>query len=245
LYDRSVRVLLIHGSVGNAETWAPVVPMLEERFEVVAPNRGGYPPGPLLERIDFERQAEELAPLLGEGAHLVGHSYGGVISLLIAAAHPGRVRSLAVSEPPAFGLAHGDPVVDALIARLSEHFEHGPRQPRAFAEGFLAAVGSAVPLPERLPPQLEQGIRASMAERPPWEAEIPLDALAATDYPKLVISGAHHPAFDAVCDVLERRLGAERAVLPGAGHSLARAPGYPERLRAFLDASGRTEQSTR
>jgi len=240
-----VRVVLIHGSVGNAEAWAPVLPLLEQRFEVVAPNRGGYPPGPLLERIDFERQAEELAPLLGEDAHLVGHSYGGVISLLIAAAHPERVRSLTVSEPPAFGLARGTSAVDDLITRLSEHFEHGPRGPRAFAEGFLAAVGSAVPLPESLPPQLEQGIRASMAERPPWEAEIPLDELAATVFPKLVISGAHHPAFDAVCDVLETRLGAERAVLPGAGHSLARAPGYPERLRAFLDDSDQAEQSAR
>jgi pimeloyl-ACP methyl ester carboxylesterase len=245
LYDHRVRVVLIHGSVGNAEAWAPVLPLLEQRFEVVAPNRGGYPPGPLLERIDFERQAEELAPLLGEDAHLVGHSYGGVISLLIAAAHPERVRSLTVSEPPAFGLARGTSAVDDLLTRLSEHFEHGPREPRAFAEGFLAAVGSAVPLPERLPPQLEQGIRASMAERPPWEAEIPLDELAATGFPKLVISGAHHPAFDAVCDVLETRLGAERAVLPGAGHSLARAPGYPERLRAFLDDSDQAEQSAR
>jgi pimeloyl-ACP methyl ester carboxylesterase len=234
LYDRHVRVLLIHGSVGNAEAWAPVLPALGQRFEVVAPNRAGYPPGPLLERIDFERQAEELAPLLGEGAHLVGHSYGGVISLLIAAAHPERVTSLAVSEPPAFGLARGNPEVDELVERLADHFERGPREPRAFAEGFLAAVGSAVPLPERLPPQLEQGIRAAMAERPPWEAEISLDELAAAPFPKLVVSGAHNAAFDAVCDVLETRLGAERAVLPGAGHSLARAPGYPERLLEFL-----------
>jgi pimeloyl-ACP methyl ester carboxylesterase len=234
LYDRHVRVLLIHGSVGNAEAWAPVLPALGQRFEVVAPNRAGYPPGPLLERIDFERQAEELAPLLGEGAHLVGHSYGGVISLLIAAAHPERVTSLAVSEPPAFGLARGNPEVDELVERLADHFERGPREPRAFAEGFLAAVGSAVPLPDHLPPQLEQGIRAAMAERPPWEAEISLDELAAAPFPKLVVSGAHNAAFDAVCDVLETRLGAERAVLPGAGHSLARAPGYPERLLEFL-----------
>ena len=56
-----------------------------------------------------------------------------------------------------------------------------------------------------------------MAERPPWEAEIPLDELAAAPFPKLVVSGAHNAAFDAVCDVLEERLGAERAVLPGAG----------------------------
>jgi len=245
LYDRCVRVVLIHGSVGNAETWAPVLPALEERFEVVAPNRGGYPPNPPLDRIDFETQARELALLLEDGAHLVGHSYGAVISLLIAARHPQRVRSLAVSEPPAFGLARGNPAVDDLLERIEEHFQCGPREPRAFAEGFLALVGSQVRLPERLPPQLEQGIRATMAERPPWEAEISLDELAATPFPKLVVSGAHHPAFDAVCDVLETRLGAERAVLPGAGHSLARAPGYPERLRAFLDDSDLIEQSAR
>ena len=229
-----MRVVLIHGSVGNAEAWAPVRPALEERFEVVAPNRGGYPPGPPLERIDFERQAEELAPLLGDGAHLVGHSYGGVIALLIAAAQPERVRSLAVSEPPAFALARGIPEVDDLVARIVELWDHGPREPRAFAEQFLALVGSEVRLPEPLPRGLEQGIRATMVERLPSEAEIPLDELAAARFPKLVLSGAHNPAFDAVCGVLETSLGAERAVLPGAGHSLARAPGYAERLMAFL-----------
>jgi hypothetical protein len=124
--------------------------------------------------------------------------------------------------------------VDDLVERLAEHFEHGPREPRAFAEGFLALVGSETRLPDRLPPQLEQGIRATMAERMPWEAEIPLDELAAAPFPKLVLSGAHNAAFDLVCDVLETRLGAERAVLPGAGHSLARAPGYADRLLAFL-----------
>ena len=77
-------------------------------------------------------------------------------------------------------------------------------------------------------------MRAMMVERAPWEAEIPLDALAAAPFPKLVISGAHHAAFDAICDVLEERLGAERAVLPGAGHSIPRAPGFNERLTEFL-----------
>ena len=244
LYDRPMRVVLIHGSVGNASVWSATCRVLEPRHEVVTPTRGGYPPGPLLERIDFEQQAEEPAPELGEGAHLVGHSYGGVIALLIAAAYPERVRSLAVSEPPAFGVARGNPVVDDLVERLAEHFEHGPREPRAFAEGFLALVGSEARLPDPLPPGVEQGIRAEMAERPPWEAVIPLDELAAPPFPKLVVSGAHDPAFDAVCDMLEQRFGAERAVLPGAGHSLMRAPpGYPERIAAFVDDSVRTKHS--
>jgi pimeloyl-ACP methyl ester carboxylesterase len=229
-----VRVVLVHGSVGNGPaTFANVEP-LRERFEVVVPNRGGYPPNPLLERIDFEEQAEELAPLLGDGAHLAGHSYGGVISLLIAARHPERVRSLTVSEPPAFAVARGQPDVERLLSELDAFFAAGPHEPAEYLCGFLAIVGSDLRLPQPLPPQLEQGARAAMVERPPTEAEIPLDVLAAAPFPKLVISGAHNPAFDAVCDVLERRLGAERAVLPGAGHSIPRAPGYAERLVAFL-----------
>lgn len=230
--------MLIHGSGGNAETaWAPVRP-LAERFTLVAPDRSGYPPNPPLERIDFEAQAEELAPLLEDRAHLVGHSYGGVISLLIAARHPDRVRSLVVSEPPAFALARGNPTVDTLVERLDEHFTHGPRDPRAFVEGFLALVGTRAQLPDPLPPEVEQSIRATMAERAPWEAEIPLAALSAAEFPKLVISGAHHPAFDAVCDVLEERLPARREVLPGAGHGIPRAPGYLDLVSRFLDDSG-------
>lgn len=233
-----MRVVLIHGSVGNASVWAPVASVLEARFEVVAPTRGGYPPGPPLERIDFEQQADELAACLGAGAHLVGHSYGGLISLLIAARQPERIRSLVVSEPPAFALARGNPAVDTLVDGLAEHFAVGPREPRAFVEGFLQQLGSPTRLPEQLPPEFEQGIRAAMVERPPWEAQIPLEELAAADFPKLVVSGGHSAAFEAVCDVLEERLPARREVLPGAGHSLQRAPGYAELLAAFLDDSG-------
>jgi hypothetical protein len=38
-----------------------------------------------------------------------------------------------------------------------------------------------------------------------------------------------------VCVVLERRLGAERAVLPGATHNAQRAPGFNERLVELLE----------
>ena len=228
-----MRVLLIHGSGGNAESaWAPLQE-LSDRFELVAPNRGGYPPGPLLERIDFEEQADELAPLLQDGAHLVGHSYGGLIALLMAARRPDSVLSLTVSEPPAFALARENPEVERLVEQL-DHVKRAVREPREFAAGFLELVGSSTELPDPLPPEAEQSIRATMAERSPLEAELPLDELAATSFRKLVVSGAHHPAFDAVCDVLEQRLGAERAVLPGAGHTIPRAPGYAALLEEFL-----------
>lgn len=228
------RIVFVHGSVGNADTTWAAQRALDGRFECVLLTRGGYPPGPPLERIDFEDQADEVAAELREGDHLVGHSYGAVISLLAAARRP-VLASLTVSEPPAFGVARGHPAVEEFLSRFEHFVATGPREYLAF---FLPLVGSAIQLPDPLPPALEQGARAAMAERSPHEAVIPFDKLATAPFPKLVISGAHHPAFDAVCDVLEQRLGAERAVLPGAGHSLPRAPGYNETLVSFVERSG-------
>jgi pimeloyl-ACP methyl ester carboxylesterase len=96
-------------------------------------------------------------------------------------------------------------------------------------------VGARQP-PGRLGPELLQGARTLRAERPPGDAEIPLEALAAAAFPKLVVSGGHSAPFDAVCDVLEERLGAQRAVLPGAGHSVQRL-GVPfnDLLATFLE----------
>jgi pimeloyl-ACP methyl ester carboxylesterase len=223
------RVVLVHGSVTNGSlTWG-AARGLENSYTLAIVDRPGYAPSPPLDEIDFETQATELAGLLEAGDHLVGHSYGGVVSLLAAAQRP-DLGSLVVLEPPAFGVARGDPAVEAFLDR----FHEAPDDPRGYLEFFLPLVGSALELPEQLPPLIEAGARAALVERPPHEAEIPLDELAETSYPKLVVSGAHSAAFDAVCDVVEERLGAERAVLPGAGHSIPRAPGFTERLEAFL-----------
>ncbi|MGH3092961.1 MAG: alpha/beta fold hydrolase [Gaiellaceae bacterium] len=231
-------VAFVHGAVAGAEAaWSAQRP-LAERWTLFLLDRPGYGSNPPVEREDFEVDAGHVVELLGDGMHLVGHSYGGVGSLLAAARRPEVVRSLTVIEPPAFAVAAGHPDVDALVASLREHWELGPREPAGFLRGFLDLVGSDLALPDPLPPGLQRGGEILLAHRPPWEAEIPLDDLAAAPFPKLVVSGGHQAASDAVCDVLEERLGAERAVIPGAGHSVQRtgAP-FNERLEAFLDAA--------
>jgi pimeloyl-ACP methyl ester carboxylesterase len=227
------RIVFVHGSVGNAEATWGAQRSLADRYQLLFHTRSGYPPRPPEERIDFDEQADELAAELHDGDHLVGHSYGGVVSLLAAARTDAELASLAVSEPPAFGVARGHPAVEEFLAAIGDKSRF--RTPREYLAFFLPLVGSELALPERLSPTLEQGGRAAMVERPPNEAEIPFDVLTAKPFPKLVFTGDHHPAFDAVVDVLVARLPAERAVAAGAGHSIPRAPGYNEQLVAFVE----------
>jgi pimeloyl-ACP methyl ester carboxylesterase len=235
------RLVLVHGSVTNgATTWRAQAP-LADRYRLVVLDRPGFPPGPPVERVDFDADAAWLAELLEPGDHLVGHSYGGVVTLLAAALRPDEVGSLTVIEPPCLDVARGNPVVDAFVAGGKELRAAGPSDPEEYLRLFMASVG-APPAPSHLPPALLAGARVLMAERPPWEARIPLAALAAAPFPTLVVSGGHSPALDAVCNVLEQELGAQRAVLPGAGHAVQRL-GAPFNL--LLDAFVRSASNSR
>ena len=236
--------MLVHGSVvGGRATWGAQL-SLAERFQLVVLDRPGFPPNPPVDRVDFEADAELVAELLEPGDHLVGHSYGGVIALLAAASRPERVRSLTVIEPPATSVALDVPAVADFAAGGVALYASGQTDDvEAFLRRFLAAVGSMFVPPSPLPPALEQGARALMVERGPWEAEIPLEALAAAPFAKLVVSGAHHPAFDAICDTLERALRAERVVLSGYGHAAQRHPDFNTRLVDFVERAAASEGS--
>jgi pimeloyl-ACP methyl ester carboxylesterase len=229
------RIVFVHGSVmGGRPTWSGQRG-LADRFELEIVERPGFPPNPPVDHVDFDEHAVLVAEALGGGAHLVGHSYGGVVSLLAAAAAPGRTRSLTVIEPPAMAVARGNAAADAFRREGVAWWRDGPTDdPEAFLRGFLQFVGSEYEPPSPLPPALEQGARTLIVERGPWEAEIPLAELAAARIPALVVSGAHNAGFDAVCDVLELRLGAERLVLPGYGHTAQRHPDFNDALAEFI-----------
>src|SRR5512144_2471005 len=77
-------VVFVHGGgLGGAQAWRAQWP-LAERWRLIFPTRPGYGGSPLAGGEDFEVDAGLIAELLGPGAHLIGHSYGGVIALLAA-----------------------------------------------------------------------------------------------------------------------------------------------------------------
>jgi pimeloyl-ACP methyl ester carboxylesterase len=230
-------VLFLHGSVVDARrTWRKQIEELPARWPLCLPNRPGFAGSPPVPRGDFDVEAPLLAPYLGDGAHLVGHSYGAVMALMIAAMRPEAVWSLTVSEPGCLQIAQDHPAV-------REMREHGDRlygnadaiPTREFLMLFREGVHSAHETPEELPDWLERGARLVQNERAPWDGEIPLEELAAATFPKLVISGGHSAAFEAVCDVLADRIGARREIVRGRDHTIPStgAP-YNELLEAFM-----------
>ena len=144
---------------------------------------------------------------------------------------------MTVIEPPAFGIARGNPTVEVLIERLLAIAADQDQSPREFLLRFAAVVGATpnclTPCHRRRWPRRSRRWPGGGHGRRRPRSRRCVRHL----FPKLVFSGAHSAPFDAVCDVLVERLAAERSVIGGAGHGVQRtAEPFNHRLRAFIDA---------
>lgn len=236
--------VFVHGSFGwGEETWAKQRPLADDH-RLLLVDRRGFGGSPSAGRVDFERDADDVADLLGEGAHLVGHSYGGVVSLLAAARRADAVRSLTVIEPPALALVRGVPVADDFIAGVETAMDEAV-DPGDYRRRFLRNFGLPPGEGELTGRQLEAA-RSSWTERSPAEAEIPFAALRGL--PVLVVRGdweAAPPAareraravFHGICDVLERELDAESATFAAAHNPQLLGDPFNDRLRTFWSST--------
>jgi pimeloyl-ACP methyl ester carboxylesterase len=228
-------ILLVHGGASPDTTWGALAP-LRARWTLALVHRRGYPPSPppAKGRQDFERDAADIASLLGSRPHVVAHSYGVLGTLIAAAERPADVRSLTLIEPPLYYLVPGDPEIERLErigdAVLTEGLEADPELLRAFLRMAGAPGVDDGPLPEAV----AAGVRRAHGGRLPGEARPALEPIRTAGVPALVASGDHTPGLERICDALAVALDAERLIAPGAGHFVAAAEGFPERLERFL-----------
>jgi pimeloyl-ACP methyl ester carboxylesterase len=226
-------IVLVHGGARPELTWERQEELAAE-FALVIPWRRGYPPNPQVDRQDFEADAADLLALAGKGAHLVGFSYGGLGAAIAAERAPERFRSLTLIEVPLWFAGAGDPSVERLV-ELAGHFaaalDAGEPPPPEFLE--LAGMGEGS---SRAEAEVERVIGIARGMRSPAEARVDLGAIGGA-MATLVASGGHSAGIERLCDALAAGLGAERAVLRGAGHAVPRAAGFNRRLAEFVAAA--------
>lgn len=218
------QVVLWHGGADPAHTWSRQH-ALASTFALRIPWRRGFAPSVSAARQDWADDTLDLLRVMPDRAHVVAHSYGGVSALIAASIAPHRFASLVVLEAPVAWVDPDDAEVQQ-IASLARAFANGAPEARA---AFLALAA----LPEGHP-QTARLERLARNVRDPSEARFELTQLRASGLRIAVASGAHNAAIERMSDVLSRELGAERWVLPGAAHAVARQADFNDRLRAFV-----------
>jgi len=246
-------VVLVHGSASDLRTWGRLQEALAARYRTISysrryhwPNRP-TPPGADYAMLPHAADLGEIVrSFRAAPAHLVGHSYGAFLCLLLALEEPGLVRSLVLAEPPVLTLFVSPrprtlELLKVLVTRPRTaaaivRFGAGGVAPagRAFREGRdedgMRIFGEAVFGPggfARLPAGRKVQVRDNL---PNVKAEVfgsdfaPLDTdrVRALRVPVLLVHGGRSLGlFHRLMDRLQELMPhAERVEIPGASHMM-------------------------
>jgi pimeloyl-ACP methyl ester carboxylesterase len=199
-------VVLLHSGGMSSRQWRLLGDVLSARWRVITPDLlGSGANRPFVDDPGFELQQDAdavLASLPAVGSfHLVGHSYGAILALKIAQQQRARVRSLALYEPPAWGVLREPEDHEALLelealerSGLGDDVTGGT-EPwlRGFVD-FWNGPGSWERMPEpgrtaflKVGRKVYREVRSIMADR------TPASAYASVTVPALLLNGGVSP----------------------------------------------------
>jgi pimeloyl-ACP methyl ester carboxylesterase len=112
-----VPAVFVHGSFGWGLDTFPAQQQLADEFRIILVDRAGFGDTPARQTVGWPTDVHDVIEVLQnvQGAHLVGQSYGAVVSLLVASERPDLVKSLVVIEPPLYTITAGDPDVAVVL----------------------------------------------------------------------------------------------------------------------------------
>ncbi len=213
------RVVMIHGGAQGTSAAGHSNFRDQERlgsagWHLVVPDRPGHGASPDPGRPDDAvADGEWAAELLGEGAHLVGHSFGGLVALAAAAKRPQAVHSLILIEPALLKVAAHKPAVRAMLFGMAKALIL-PYSAGTKALKIMKVLGipdefalSKTDL-ESLGSSLKRAKLPAKRQMNDWLASV-----RASKIPFLVISGSS-PGFQAVGEVAAEKAGGLHAISP-------------------------------
>src|SRR6476620_3130468 len=95
-------VILWHGFAETSRMWRPIIPLLAQKFTVIAPDLPGIGDSSIPDKVDMldaARKIHELARSLNiEKARVVGHDIGLMVAYAYAAQFPNETEKLALMD---------------------------------------------------------------------------------------------------------------------------------------------------
>lgn len=237
-------LVLIHGTGASHTRWKPILPALETHFSAYAVDRRGRGESGDALAYGMQREFEDVAAVvdsIGDGVHLLGHSFGAICSLE-AALLTTRLDKLVLYEP--LIRVEAAPIYrEGIVDRLQALLDAGDRE-RVITTFMREVV--------MMPPHELELFKASPAfpARVAAAHTLPREMRAAEQYrlaparfkairaPTLLLLGGDSPPFfKAAIEAVHAALPNSRTVeLPGQRHiAMDTAPDlFAREVSAFL-----------
>lgn len=143
-------IVLLHGWPQSSHEWRRVMPLLADRFKVVAPDLpgiggstgpagGGAAPVAAFEKAALARDIHAFVATLGaRRIVLVGHDIGGMIAYAYARLYPGELAGVAILDVPLPGIAPWD-----MVKAVPQAWHFGFNRQEPLAEQLVAGRHTA------------------------------------------------------------------------------------------------------
>lgn len=238
-------LILLHGGLGAAEMFGPILPSLSKDRQVIAVDLQGHGHTADIARpLSYERMADDIAALIKylglERADIMGYSVGGEVALRTAIQHPDRVRKLVVVSA-AFRRDGWYPEILAGMSQMNAGAAEQMKQTPMYQ-----LYSRLAPKPSDWP-QLLTKLGQMLGEDYDWSKDV-----AAIKLPTLLVFGdadavrtAHAVQFFELMDGGKKDGGwdgsgmssARLAILPGITHyTIFSSPTLASTVVPFLDA---------
>jgi pimeloyl-ACP methyl ester carboxylesterase len=156
-------VLLLHGYAQTSRMWRPIIPLLAQKFTVIAPDLPGIGNSSIpADGIDMKTSARRIHELMRslkvEKARVVGHDIGLMVAYAYAAQFPAETEKLALMDAFLPGVPGWEPIYND---PRFWHFRFSGEYPEALVKGrertyfeyfwnvFAADKTKSIPEPDR------------------------------------------------------------------------------------------------